>query len=501
MKRTVSGWVWCLGTLCLCGASGAQAQACPDAEEPQARRLAERYAPILSFGPGERYFPTIPFFTAYDNRDAPFDFGDSARVARHVVAGRLRWDSLDAAYHRRLTADFRRIQVYAPAYAAVFYRVRCLVGKQNKQFWGFIRNDNQAFHRSGLDTLYAQGLRDAQFAVIEYFLYYLRDAGLEGHQHDIERVVVFTPQRVARDAPVRVQQNLPAMNEAEAQSLVQSLLVVVGTGHSSTTPNNVLVLLNEQASRLENPTILVELGGHSSAPDLNRDNAFQVGLDVNWNLRGSVWGTRDAQSVAGLGFIGHYEDWMTLPRSACISATLAPGSTADRSREFIQAKVDSAQQMPCGALQGPAVPEVPAVRYALLPVGPFERLARQVSAIARARSSADTTAVLDTVRSVVNGELRPALDPLWGFPGFPDASDAKVLTALGGMGYWRTVEHAGGTRIWDHPDYRKSPIRCSSGACSARRSGASRTSAMSPPSSTARWGSPPETAVSSWRWG
>ena len=51
----------------------AVAQSCLKASEPNARKLAERYAPILSFAPGERYFPTIPFFTALDHFNDAID--------------------------------------------------------------------------------------------------------------------------------------------------------------------------------------------------------------------------------------------------------------------------------------------------------------------------------------------------------------------------------------------------------------------------------------------
>ena len=44
-----------------------------DAHQTYATIAAEKYAPILWFGSGERYFPTIPFFTAFQwkNRADP----------------------------------------------------------------------------------------------------------------------------------------------------------------------------------------------------------------------------------------------------------------------------------------------------------------------------------------------------------------------------------------------------------------------------------------------
>ena len=423
---------------------------CPDPSI--ADSLAQHYAPILSFGIGERYFPTIPFFTAFDNFGGGRGFGDSARVAPFVVDGKLSWDSLDMAYRARLETVSRRLQVYEPEFAAVFYRVRCLEGKQNKQLWGFLRNDNQAWKRTGLDTLYAQGLLDAQFAVVEYYLYYVRDAGLQGHPHDIERILVFVPSGIPKEELTK--QEVP-LTPGKQKALIASLTVMVGTGHSLSTANNIVVLVGEQADGLKNPVFLIELGGHSSAPDLNRDNAFNVGLDVNWNLSGRIWGTRDVQAVSGLGALGEYESWMTLPRGPCSSTTLAPKGVAPRDSKLpIQMRVSGE---PCGDLRGGTQQVIP-VLYALLPVEPFHRMARQVGGIRRARTAPDSAVRRDTVRTVIDSTITPLLEP-WGFKGFSDASNAKVLEAMRAMRYWRTIESSRQTRIWNHPDFKGSPIR------------------------------------------
>jgi hypothetical protein len=431
------------------------AQSCPSASTSEARQLAERYAPILSFGTGESYFPTIPFFTAFDSLAGRKDFGDSARIAPFVVDGKLSWDSLEVAYHARLDAKSRRHQLFEPQFAAVFYRVRCLEGKKNKQLWGFLRNDNQAWKRTGLDTLYAQGLKDAQFAVVEYYLYYVRDAGLQGHPHDLERILVFVPRSIPEERLMK--QALPPSPGKQA-ALFASLAVMVGTGHTQTTANNIVVLVGGQARGIKNPAFLIELGGHSSAPDLNGDYAFEVGLDVNWNLTGRIWGTRDVQAVSGLGALGEYESWMTLSRDPCISATLAPeGIGALDAILPAQTRAPGASTS-CSALRNGAPQVIPTI-YSLLPVEPFYRMDRQVEGIDHARTALDSIDRFDSVRTAIDDEIKPLLEPRWGFLGFSDTSQAKILEAMHAMRYWRTINASGRTRIWDHPDFTGSPIR------------------------------------------
>ena len=218
---------------------------------PRDDELARTFAPILRFGPGERYFPTVPFFAAFDTIGGGQGLQDRARVAPTGPSGRISWDSIDAAYRKRVTRAAWSPMTFVPTEAAVFYRVRCLVGKQNKQLWGFLRNDPQAWERSGLDTLYALGLQKAEFAVVEYYLYYVRDVGLEGHPQDIERILVFLPRSVEVTAPLRVAgEDVGEPPGGSQPGFADSLRILVGTGHSSTTPNNVLVLLNGQASTL-----------------------------------------------------------------------------------------------------------------------------------------------------------------------------------------------------------------------------------------------------------
>ncbi len=468
----------------LCFATPLRAQDCPEAQGPNDSTLARRYAPILGFGPGERYFPTIPFFTAFDTIGGKGDLSDSARVAPLGKEGRISWNSLDTAYRspRRLKVVPNVLNTFVPANSAVFYRVRCLRGKQKNQLWGFLRNDPQAWQRTGLDSLYAKGLRDAEFAVVEYYLYYLRDTGLQGHEHDIERILVFIPRRIdiaralRRKAEGRETSSAGETSPDSIAMLADSLLIVVGTGHSVTTPNNVLVLLNGQAHNLELPSVLVELGGHSSAPDMNLDSELHIGLDVNWNISESVWGTRDAQAVSGMGFLGKYQSWMTLPRKAGVTVTLSPRPApkgpadverrmAQEEKEKIDTKRDSILDVKQDATAKP-LSLADTSQYSLLPVSYFKDLARYVSELPRARSAADSNALADSVRHVVDDSIRPLLKEGWGFEGFPKNADYSVIIAtMTMMRHWGEPLQSGDrqvsaskTTIWEHSDYKGSPI-------------------------------------------
>jgi hypothetical protein len=291
--------------------------------------LAVRYAPILEFAPEENYFPTVPFVAAFDLAGRGdtvaalgMHAGDADRIAPVVDQWQaISWDSLNAAYAQRV--EPRRIrgpQIEAPSdtvriarSAAVFFRSRCLSFAQADEVWRFLRNDPQAWRRLKIDSLYREGLRQAAFQVLEYYFYYVRDAGLEGHPHDIEKVFVFLPV-----IP------LPAdtAGHSPPHGLLRSLTIIVGAAHSSTTPNNVLVITDAASDSLHHPAILVERGGHSSAPDRNDDGSFTPGLDINVNLSENVWGVRDVQAISGQGYLGTYSSWMTLPRDPSSSVTL-----------------------------------------------------------------------------------------------------------------------------------------------------------------------------------
>jgi hypothetical protein len=320
------------------------------AEEAQARyraqsdwTLARKYAPILRFAPGERYYPTIPFFPAFYSDSYvvarrgtadPTGVGgdtDPRRYAgrRGTVAESLPSYAFLRDQYARLVDPLRSPHEQQLAQPAVVYRVCDLAAPGGRwadsadwagpadAIWRYLRSDEQSWDRFGLDTV-TTGLSDTtaprlirdvtQFRVIQYFFYYVGDWGLAGHEHDIEFTFVFVP----RDTLI-----------------ARKFRIVVGAGHDPPAPNNVLVYIGPPADTRKhfNQNILVELGGHSSAPDMPPFGQFSSGLDVNWHID-DVWGTRDEQATGGISFSGRYEGTMTYPRDQEDALSLFPAEEA-----------------------------------------------------------------------------------------------------------------------------------------------------------------------------
>lgn len=330
--------------------------------------LARTHAPILRFAPSERYFPTIPFWTAFlPSAGALTPHTRPPRAKRYIDPTKQFWTALPRdsetpaiplvsvvrqAYDDALDRSAAPHKLKPPL-PVVFYRVCDLIAPDLDAFgrpdtrndpraaaseprrwedkavhlWNYLRSDEQAWHRFGLNgEKFQQGGRQGdslirqvkQFHVIQYFVYYLQDWGLAGHSEDIEYTFVFVPKD-----PVAA----------------RSFRVVVGAGHDPPAANNVLVLVKSDASkeRYYHPNILVELGGHSSAPDMPPFGQFSAGLDVNWHI-GDLWGTRDEQATAGLSYSGRYEGAMTYPRDQQDAVTLFPsgfGAGADSGRQML----------------------------------------------------------------------------------------------------------------------------------------------------------------------
>jgi len=386
--------------------------------------LARRYAPVLRFAPGEHYFPTVPYFTAWDGRDntrdGKVDLGDPTEIAPHDSRDSVNWNRLNAMYERRLfptdtvRADTLRRFQRAIERTAVFFRVRDLCRGESNELRRFLKSDEQAWHRFDhgfLDSL-AKSLR---FRVVEYYFYYVVDAGLEGHPQDIEFVYLFLPWR--KEDPTDDQSG-------------RRFRIVVGGGHTYRTPNNILVLGGEAA--LSDPTlnVLVELGGHSSAPDAPPHGSFVPGLDVNWHVY-DIWGTRDIQAVAGVGFDGRYQTSMTFPRDTADAVTLFPSTLSN-------AAADSLKQMRVQQTQSfkPAEPALPAIQaggpcdgdsptetlsltcsYLLLPVTAFEALSKTLE---------DTTAATGVPATVAAVDLIQPMLKDWQYSGFDQVRDTAA---------------------------------------------------------------------------
>ncbi len=398
--------------------------------------LAFRYAPILHFGPGERYFPTLPFFTAFNGRDdnapAGADFGDLEEIVPVTVVGKdsmVDWDRILASYD----ADALR---GVPSHSAVWYRVRCLSAGEIGRLRTFLENDFQAWDRFEMAKI--EDILDPSsgkgFMVVEYYFYYVDDRGLTGHTHDTEKVFVFVPSD-RHDA--------------------QFLRIIVGAGHSLVTPNTILVAVGRVAMDEERPHIMVELGGHSSAPDLPPYGQFVRGWDANWYAGEDVWGTRDIQGVGGIGYMNNYEAWKTLPRGNAFSTTLVPPAVV----------IDTARS-PC-ALGDLAPPCNEWRQYTLISDQVLKGFFTWVAGKKACEVSPPEPRPfsLDSLLARVE-PLQAAIGPLWGFRGVRDPDldaqipEANLRQAVERMRFWNACFRRGNqthkeptiTRIWRDAD-------------------------------------------------
>jgi hypothetical protein len=167
--------------------------------------------------------------------------------------------------------------------------------------------DPQARRRLDEFSQTMESLRKTRWIALQYYLYFTSDQGLTGHPNDLEKFYVLVP---------------------EEDTVPSRLRVLVGNGHSVTTPNNVLVLSGGLAKEEIRPHVIVEVGGHSLAPDVAPWTQFSVGWDINWHAYDRVWGVRDVQAMTGTGFDVDYQPGLTLPRDQ--TTTLTPDPTEER---------------------------------------------------------------------------------------------------------------------------------------------------------------------------
>lgn len=463
----------------------------------QAEALARRYAPVLRFAPREQYFPTIPYLSAWDgmnnNRDAVTDLADPDEIAPRRN-DQVYWDRVDSIYQNPFDttlADTLRYYLRSRERAAAFYRVRDLCRGESNELKRFLRSDEQAWRRINHDKLNELG-KDLRFRVVEYYFYYVRDRGLEGHPQDIEFVYLFLPYR----REIR-------RGDTLAPDLASGLKyrIVVGGGHTYRTPNNILVMSGEGADRDTTLNVLVELGGHSSAPDYPPRGVFVPGLDVNYHVY-DIWGTRDIQAVAGVGFDGPYQTSMTFPRDTIGAVTLYPSHLGTEAVDsLVQSRV-AQQAQPVKTPEPAPAPEPPAAHrgpcghnpkldrtenlvcsYVLLPLDPFKRLSL---ALERPRHQEDQ-AERDRQAVTAVSEIQRLLGE-WNYRGFRNVTDTvatlrrmrdwnlrpawslgkphqKLLRIRRGKQLLLQKEDVPGTlevrrhRIWDHEQFTGSPTQ------------------------------------------
>ncbi len=394
--------------------------------------LARHFAPTLVFSPGERHFPTVPFFTAFDgmsNDDGGFggpgiDFDNPSELLPgldpDLTNGSVSWDALDSLAHAWDTAQVFTTEARdstgvrrmgRAAIPAVFYRIRKLTDNQREEVWRFLRKDSQAWRRHDMDEVFDR-VGSQELISLEYYQYYLDDEGISGHPQDIEFSFLFLPAEPVLRCEFRM---------------------LVGAGHDARTANNVLVLRRDDPPG--NPHhITVELGGHASAPSRDRGDGFRQGWDANWHAA-EAWGTRDIIAFTGTSFTGPYRAGMTLARTTeGIENTVFRYTDPD-----IWRRTDEV----CDTCD---------VRdYYLLEVEPFERLAKAI----------ETTCVECAQNALY--EIEEALDDSYMGSSFQAPTVTEEL--LESLQPWLAGLHVRGEgrkspsnhSIWQHKHYQRSP--------------------------------------------
>jgi len=127
--------------------------------------------------------------------------------------------------------------------------------------------------------------------VHEYWTYYPFDIGQGSHFHDTEHVFV------------------------EVDKLGGTVHQIIGAAHGVWASNNIYKAASPSAAPATLPIhTIAEFGKHASAPDVNRDYRFTIGVDVNtFRDKAKIWGIRDTTALTDANLRG-YDGTMVLER-------------------------------------------------------------------------------------------------------------------------------------------------------------------------------------------
>lgn len=228
------------------------------------------FAPTLVFHPDERYYPTSPLVDL------------SSFVANAEPRDAESWQSLGSLSARLATYDALPVESKLQL-ASVFYRVRDASADES---------------------------RTPGALTIEYWIYYPRNEyhthgglvpiGAGGnHVHDLEHVfIVIRPNRSPAsrlptpdsrpstpDSPLRTPDRHPSYHWD----------TLIASAHIGSVPNN-RYHANANDPTSGQPVLLVELGAHAMAPDIDDDGWFTPSVDVS-GPRKFVWGVRDRGDI------------------------------------------------------------------------------------------------------------------------------------------------------------------------------------------------------------
>jgi hypothetical protein len=297
------------------------------------------YAPILWVANSEPAYPMLPYAFAFDNIDNDcdgiYDLADPSEVhieddspsipehasllldaeeqrLRHYQNDRFTGGELEHPHSEipPTCAQFRAYGMPAAGAAPDPYsnHVEPHFGPQARVMYAGPRERDSVLgwntDRSAVPASWNSAI-GRRTTLLQYWFYYPFDIGPNPHRHDGEHVSVFV-ERDENDHP-RVK-------------------AVVGAGHEENSVNNALIaapLDTHPPSNLVLPRhlpdhmpVLVELGKHASAPDVDCNGRFDLGADANVYSE-SVWGSRDVWAgTAGKTLkVGRFEAWFSFPRS------------------------------------------------------------------------------------------------------------------------------------------------------------------------------------------
>lgn len=247
--------------------SGAAALSGPSLSHAEQIAIARAFAPTFVFHPDEPYFPTSPLFPLALDRAAAQSLGQPTES----------WEALQAltpaALDEQLGTVAARVARYdklSPAeklsLATIHWRVYPMrFGGRNvvvAEYWCYY-----AFNRYHLQGgVVPIGVQD-------------------NHAHDLERVFLVLEQRPDAETTLN-----PAPDIAWARRLYRVRRIVANAHGGVVAANRVNVPAAREMSIP--PDVIVELGSHAMAPDLNGDGLFTLGVDHS-RQNGFVWGIRD----------------------------------------------------------------------------------------------------------------------------------------------------------------------------------------------------------------
>jgi len=256
----------------------------------QQLELAEHFAPVLVFHRDEEFFPVSPLF--------PLELDSSASAGESEVRAKPSLAAVLGDVDTR-TAAYRSFPLQRKAaLAKVFFQA-------------------YPFSESG-----------EQLVVVEYWFYHLQNTyratgGIfpvrvdASHPNDMEHLfLVLRP----RSVDLAGSTGLPRGADDYA------VKTIYASAHHGTLPNNAYEFAPGQ-ELTRPPRVLVELGSHALAVDIDVDGRFTPGVDSTWNGK-FVWGIRDSGKTWA-----RYDPSYMDPRREDSSVVFAHGRDADVSSQ------------------------------------------------------------------------------------------------------------------------------------------------------------------------